>query len=172
MRPPWTWARVRTVLAVLLVGERPPGPSRPHRARAPRARLSGLTVDPSGIAWRTWWGRRGWIAVGDVDRVALLTCEHWGSPTSIQHSYALVLDRESGVLLRVAASDDARRRSTFDPLGVQVEHVSTAFRQAKGYRRRWPEAFGWVHAHTVLTSLGLCGVYVLLVAIAEGRLGG
>jgi len=160
------------VLAVLLVGERPSGPSRPHRTRAPRARLSGLTADPSGIAWRTWWGRHGWITVVDVDRVVLLTCEHWSSPTSIQHSYALVLDREGGALLRVAAPGHARRHSAFDPLGVRVEHVRTALSQAKDYRRRWPEAFGWVHAHTVLTGLGLFGVWIIAVAIAQQSSGG
>lgn len=155
----------------MLIGERPSGPFRPRRSRAPRARLSGLTVDASGIAWRTWWGRRGRVAARQVAAVAVVECAHWTNPSYV-HRYAVVLGHDGSPLLRVAATDDRRRRAVLAPLAAAVTYETTAASQAKDYRRRWPEAFGWVHAHTVLTGLGLFGVYVLLVAIAEGQLGG
>lgn len=98
-------------------------------------------------------------------------CEHWGDPAPLQHRYSLVLDREGGVLLRVAGMDERRRHATLGPLGVPVDQASTAFSDAKGYRRRWPEAFGWAHAHTVLTGIGLFGASVVLAGTVERLLG-
>ncbi len=155
----------------MLIGERPPGPARPRRSRAPRARLSGLTVDPSGIAWRTWWGRRGWVAAHQVAAVAVVDCAHWTNPSYV-HRYAVLLDRDGGPLLRVASTDDRRRRAVLAPLAAAVTYETTAASQAKDYRRRWPEAFGWVHAHTVLTGVGLFGVWCIAVAIAQQSSGG
>jgi ABC-type Co2+ transport system permease subunit len=106
-----------------------------------------------------------------VARIAVVDCEHWTNPAYV-HRYAVVLDPRGDVLLRVAATDDRRRRAALAPLGAPVTYETTSVALAKDYRRRWPEAFGWAHAHTVLTGVGLFSAYVVVVAIAEGLLNG
>lgn len=160
-------AVVRAVAVALLVGERPPdAPPRPRRPRAPRAMLASVRVDPAGVSWRSVLGRRGHLSSTDLAAVALVDCAHvFGQPTNV-HRYALLLDQDGGVRLRVRADDPALRRAG-DLLGVPVRRATTTNGTAKDYRRRWPEAFSWVHAHRFVAWTGATAAYLAVGWLVE-----
>lgn len=51
----------------------------------------------------------------------------------------------------------------WEPLGVPVTRETPTLGKVKDYRRRWPEAFSFVHAHPLVSAALVVVAWVLVV---------
>lgn len=174
--PPVDWKRLARDF---LLGERPPpGATHPRARRADRANARRVEVAPAGVSWRTLIGRSGYIPAAHVSEVRMTEVEYAGNVTAV-FAYALVLDLNGAVLLRVsvnsggavsAAEGKRRLRQMWAPLGVPVTQYSSVLSRAKDLRRRWPEAFTWLRAYPLLTAWVAAALWMAAVVPLLDRL--
>lgn len=164
-----TGPRMTRIVEELVLGERPPaGAARPRAARAVRANSRRVVVTPAGVSWRTRFGRSGSIPSERIGRVCGAEVTSAGSPTAL-YAYALVLDLDGAVLLRVSAmgggavaSADRMRglREMWAPLDVLVTRHPSILGRTKDFRRCWPEAFAWPVAYPILSAVVASALWV------------
>ena len=127
------------------------------------------------MTWRS--GRDGgYIEAADIARVALIDTVY--SSTTFMGTvvlYALVIDHGGTVRLRVGAGGRAAQsgaqskqalREAWTPLGVPVTRDTESLSRPKDYRRRWPEAFGFVHAYPFATAALVAALAVVVWMLA------
>lgn len=168
------WLRT---LELLAVGE-PPVQNKPRAtpARAPRTSLTQVDVGRDGVRWRTR-RRHGWIDAREIARVAMIEVVLHAGSDVVMH-YAVVLDHGGSAILRVSMSganagvpgvrNRHALRDAWAPLEVPVARETCFAGRVKDYRRRWPEAFGLLHAHPFVIPVSVV-VGWLLGAIVLGR---
>ena len=165
------WRLAVRVAEELAVGERPQDPrpgARPPRAA--RTTLKRVQVDPRGVTWVRRDGRAAHLDAREIARVALIDVVS-GRGGDFVTMYAVVVDHEGAARLRVAADGAVREaaaskrrlREVWGPLGVPVKLETTTSGSPKDYRRRWPEAFGFVPAHPVVTLVLLAAFWMIVV---------
>lgn len=171
------------LLETLLVGMRPDGPrGRTRPGRADRAAFRKVVAGSRGLTWRSRWGRTGMIPIADIARVALIEVEYLTArPPTLVALYALVIDRDEVVRVRIAAGGNRsafgaagkrQLREFWEPLGVVTKRETNALGRAKDYRRRWPEAFSFAHAYPVVSAAQVIAGWLLLVSPVLDRLFG
>lgn len=180
----WSLRLIAEVVEGLLVGERPVSPRRGRRPpRAARAAGRKVFVDGDRLTWRSRAGVAGSLPIADIARVALVEAEYLTAriPTPVA-LYAMVIDHDDAVRLRIAAEGNRSAlgaagkrelREMWEPLGVPAMRETTTLGRAKDYRRRWPEAFSFAHAHPVATAALVFAAWMLLVVpVLDRVLGG
>lgn len=179
----WSPQLFAELVETLVVGERPAAPRQgPRPPRAARAAGRKVLVDSFRLAWRSRSGTAGALLITDIARVALVEAEYLTAriPTPVA-LYALVIDHDGAVRVRIAAEGNRsvlgaagkrQLRDMWDPLGVPVTRETTTLGKVKDYRRRWPEAFSFAHAHPLVTAvLALAGWMLLVVPVLDRLLG-
>lgn len=174
-------ARAGRVLVEVVVGEPPdPRPAKVPRARRVAARF--VRVDAAGVHWRTWRDASGTVPAGSIAAVELVEVVLTGRFDSVSR-YALLLDRSGAALLRVGVGLWGRQWRTsaefqrwlaqaWAPLSVPVVRWNSALGRAKDARRRWPEAFSFIHAYPYWTTILVVGGYCAIVGILDPLLRG
>lgn len=173
--------RAGRVLVDLAVGERPERrPAKVPRARRVAARF--VRVDAAGVHWRTWRDASGTVPAGSIAAVELVEVV-LTARVDVVSRYALLLDRSGTALLRVGiglwgrqwrTSADFQRwlAQAWAPLNVPVVRWNSSWGRAKDARRRWPEAFSFVHAYPYWTTILVVGGYCAIVGVLDPLLRG
>ena len=147
----------RTFVAEMFFGQPPKeDPSlRGDVARAARTSYRRLTVGPDGVTWTSRRDGCQHIPVQDIREVRLVDLVYYYEVQTVFLA-AVVLDHRGAVLLRVMAAGFRPKKelaAAWAPLGVPVIREYAA-RRATSFRRRWPEALSWCHAHMWITVMG------------------
>lgn len=138
-----------------------------------------MRIDSRGIAYRTRTGRRAWLSRDEIASVALVDVEYTSTESTTVALYGLVIDHAGAVRVRIAAEGNRSRfgaagkrklRELLADSGLPLVYETSVLGMAKGYRRRWPEAFSFTHAHPVVTALIATVGWVLVVAPVLDRL--
>ncbi|GAA3800479.1 DivIVA domain-containing protein [Cellulomonas soli] len=162
---PTGWRLVGQVLEMLTIGERPTEP-RPlvRPPEAPRASAKNVVVTADEVRWRARRRVEGRLAVAEIRQIVLMDLEYSSRSSTVLIPYALVIDHAGAVRLRAVGSrSDRRLRQMWDGLGVPVVQASFLAGRVKDARRRWPEAFSFVHAYPVSTTFAVLAAYMLVV---------
>lgn len=170
----WSLQLTAELVETLVVGKRPVEPRQgPRPPRAVRAAGRKVRIDSHQLTWRSRLGTVGSLPIADIARVALIEAEYLTArvPTPVA-LYAMVIDHDDAVRVRIAAEGNrstlgaaGKRQLTemWGPLGVPVTRETTTLGKVKDYRRRWPEAFSFAHAHPLATAVLVFAAWMLLV---------
>lgn len=170
---PTVWRLVGQVLEMLTIGERSTDP-RPlvKPAKAPRASAKNVVVTTDGVRWRARRRAEGRLAVAEIRQVVLMDLAYRSRSSTVLIPYALVIDHAGAVRLRiVGARADRRIRQMWEDLDAPVVQASFLVGRVKDARRRWPEAFSFVHAYPVVSMFAAFAAYMLVVVPVLTALG-
>ncbi len=170
------WADVADTARALVVGE----PPKVARARWPRARRVAwhrVRVEVDRLVWPSRTGASGAILLGQIARIALVEVAY---PKGAVVLYALVIDTEGAVRVRIAASGSRtargvvgkrRLREMCEGLRVPVTRENLVLGRPKDYRQQWPEAFSFLRAYPCSTAVAAFVAWMVVVPVLDRVLG-